>query len=133
MLGPESILPVVVMDSGLAQERALDVQLHIGNDGRISIRDTSENGQRTTDNKTGSSDLPVRRFVDRRVQPSLQKYFASVVGRNISMSLAIPSHTEGRFAIVTDVGTGCGGRGSVLRAMGLQGGFFGTCERSPAR
>ena len=28
--GPESILPVVVMDSGLAQERAHDVQLHIG-------------------------------------------------------------------------------------------------------
>jgi hypothetical protein len=25
----------------------------------------------------------------------------------------IPSHTEGRFAIVTDVGAGCGGRGSV--------------------
>jgi hypothetical protein len=28
--GPESILPVVVMDSRLAQERAHDVQLHIG-------------------------------------------------------------------------------------------------------
>jgi hypothetical protein len=93
------------------------------NDGRISIRDTSENRQRgQADNKTGSSDLPVGRFVERGVQPSLQKYFASMVGRNISMSLAIPYHTEGRFAIVTDVGTGCGGRGSVLRAMGLQGG-----------
>src|ERR1700730_5147255 len=67
-------------------------------------------------------DLPVGRFVDRAVQPSLQKYFASVVGRNIFMSLAIPSHTEGRFAIVTDVGAGCGGRGSVWRAMGSQGG-----------
>jgi hypothetical protein len=29
--------------------------------------------------------------------------------------------TEGRFAIVTNVGQGCGGRGSVLRATGLQG------------
>jgi hypothetical protein len=29
---------------------------------------------------------------------------------------AIPSHTEGRFAIVTDVGAGCGGRDSVRRA-----------------
>ena len=67
-------------------------------------------------------DLPVGRFVDRGVQPPLQKYFASVVGRNIFMSLAIPSHTEGRFAIVTDVGTGCGGRGSVLHATGSQGG-----------
>jgi hypothetical protein len=62
--------------------------------------------KRTTDNKTRSSDLPVGRFVDRAVQPPLQKYFASVVGRNISMSPAIPSHTEGRFAIVTDVGHG---------------------------
>ena len=26
--------------------------------------------------------------------------------------------------IVTDVGVGCGGRGSFLRATGLQGGFF---------
>jgi hypothetical protein len=26
--------------------------------------------------------------------------------------------------IVTDVGAGCGGRGSVERAMGLQGGFL---------
>jgi hypothetical protein len=68
-----------------------------------------------------ASDLPVGRFLDRAVQPSLQKYFASVVGRNIFMSLAIPSHTEGRFAIVTDVGAGCGGRGSVWRAMGSQG------------
>src|SRR5450631_6900 len=93
------------------------------NDGRISIRDTSENRQRgQADNKTGSSDLPDGRFVERGVQPCSQKYFASMVGRNISMSLAIPSHTEGRFAIVTDAGTGCGGRGSVLRAMGLQGG-----------
>src|SRR5450631_1948604 len=56
------------------------------------------------DNKTGSSDLPDGRFVERGVQPSLQKYFASMVGRNISMSLAIPSHTEGRIAIVTDAG-----------------------------
>src|SRR5713101_1061039 len=40
---------------------------------------------------------------------------------------------EGRIMIVTDVGAGCGGRGSVLRATGSQGGFLGTCERSTAR
>jgi hypothetical protein len=69
-----------------------------GNDGRISIRDTSENRQRgQADNKTGSSDLPVGRFVERGVQPSLQKYFASMVGRNISMSLAIPAR-ESNYA-----------------------------------
>jgi hypothetical protein len=31
--------------------------------------------------------------------------------------------TEGRIAIVTDAGCGCGGRGSVLRATGSQGGL----------
>jgi len=40
--------------------------------------------------------------------------------------------TEGRIAIVTDVGMGCGGRGSVLRATGLQGGLAKACERSPS-
>src|ERR1700686_1938639 len=64
------------------------------------------------------------------VQPWLQKYFAFPVGQIISTDSPIPSHTEGRIAIVTDAG--CGGRGSVLRAMGSQGGFLGTCERSPA-
>jgi hypothetical protein len=35
-----------------------------------------------------------------------------------------PSHpTEGRIAIVTDAGCGCGGRGSFRRAMGSQGGL----------
>ena len=34
----------------------------------------------------------------------------------------IPPHHKGRIAIVTDAGCGCGGRGSVLRATGLQGG-----------
>ncbi len=72
------------------------------------------------DNKTGSSDLPVGRFVDRDVQPPLQKYFGFRTPQITSRTLAIPSHTEGRFAIVTDVGAGCGGRGSVLRAMGSQ-------------
>jgi hypothetical protein len=71
-----------------------------------------------------SADLPVGRFVERGVQPCLQKYFGFRTPQITSRTLAIPSHTEGRFAIVTDVGTGCGGRGSVLRAMGLQGGFF---------
>ncbi len=41
-----------------------------------------------------------------RVQCHQQKYFASPFGRNRFMDSAIPSHTEGRFAIVTDVGHG---------------------------
>jgi hypothetical protein len=36
-----------------------------------------------------------------------------------------PVPKEGALAIVTNVGTGCGGRGGVVRAMGWQGGFFG--------
>jgi hypothetical protein len=32
---------------------------------------------------------------------------------------------EGRIAIVTKRGMGCGGRGGIVRAMGWQGGLFG--------
>jgi hypothetical protein len=40
------------------------------------------------------------------VQSCLQKYSASRLPQITSRTLAIPSHTEGRFAIVTDVGGG---------------------------
>jgi hypothetical protein len=40
------------------------------------------------------------------VQPHLQKYFPSLLTQIKSISLAVPPHTEGRFAIVTDVGRG---------------------------
>ncbi|HMH05432.1 MAG TPA: hypothetical protein VK579_02005, partial [Terriglobales bacterium] len=55
------------------------------------------------------------------VQSPLQKYFASPVGQIISTNSRHPTPPEGRIAIVTDAGCGCGGRGSVLRATGLQG------------
>jgi hypothetical protein len=42
-----------------------------------------------------SSDLPVGRFVDRGVQPPLQKYFASPVGQIISTNSPIPPHKRG--------------------------------------
>jgi len=93
-----------------------------GNDGLISIRDTSETDN--ADTKIGSSDLPVGRFVDSGVQSHLQKYFASPVGQIISTNSRHSTPPKGRIAIVTDAGCGCGGRGSVLRAMGSQGGFF---------
>jgi hypothetical protein len=47
---------------------------------------------------------------DLHVQPLLQKYFRSLLTQITCLFLAVPSHTEGRFAIVTDVGTGCDGR-----------------------
>src|ERR1700680_3105456 len=40
------------------------------------------------------------------VQPPLQKFFHSLSTQITCISLAIPAHTEGRFAIVTDVGHG---------------------------
>jgi hypothetical protein len=58
------------------------------------------------------------------VQSSLQKYFASPVGQIISTNSRHPVPQEGRIAIVRKRGAGCGGRGSVLRALGSQGGFF---------
>jgi hypothetical protein len=43
---------------------------------------------------------------DLHVQSLSQKYFRSLLIQITSPSLAIPAHTEGRFAIVTDVGHG---------------------------
>jgi hypothetical protein len=51
-----------------------------------------------------SSDLPVGQFVDRGVQPHLQKYFASPVGQIISTNSRHPTPQEGRIAIVTNAG-----------------------------
>jgi hypothetical protein len=53
---------------------------------------------------TGSSDLPVGRFVDGRVESRLQKYFASPVGQIISTTSRHPVPQQGRIAIVTDAG-----------------------------
>jgi len=51
-----------------------------------------------------------KRKSDLHVQPLLQKYFHSLLTQITCLSFAIPAHTEGRFAIVTDVGAGCDGR-----------------------
>jgi hypothetical protein len=48
------------------------------------------------------------------VQSSLRKYSASPPPQIKSISVAVPSHTEGRFANVTDVGAGCDGRSGAL-------------------
>jgi hypothetical protein len=50
-------------------------------------------------------------FADLPVQPHLQKYFGSVFTQITSIPAAVSSLNKGRFAIVTDVGMGCGGRG----------------------
>jgi len=42
---------------------------------------------------------------------------------NQSYKPAIPSQRRGALAIVTNVGTGCGGRGSVRREKCSQGGY----------
>ena len=43
-------------------------------------------------------------------QSPLRKYSRSLLTQITCISLAIPAHTKGRFAIVTDVGSGCDGR-----------------------
>jgi hypothetical protein len=45
------------------------------------------------------------------VQSLAQKYSGSLLTQITSISAAIPTHTKGRFAIVTNVGLGCDGRG----------------------
>ena len=44
------------------------------------------------------------------VQPLPQKYSGVLFPQITSTTLAIPARTEGRFAIVTNVGLGCDGR-----------------------
>jgi hypothetical protein len=56
------------------------------------------------------TDVPDRVFRLFGVQSQLQKYIPSRLPQIKSITRAVPSHTEGRFAIVTDVGTGCDGR-----------------------
>jgi hypothetical protein len=51
-------------------------------------------------------DVPDGQITDLPVQSLLQKYSGFHLTQITSISLAIPSHTEGRFAIVTDVGSG---------------------------
>ncbi|HTF79661.1 MAG TPA: hypothetical protein VK620_36045 [Bradyrhizobium sp.] len=75
------------------------------------------------DNETGSSDLPVGRFVDGGVKLFFgfsEKYFCSHAPQITSRTLA--SHpTGGAYHDRHGRGVECGGRGSVLRATGLQG------------
>jgi hypothetical protein len=44
------------------------------------------------------------------VQSPLRKYSGSLLTQITSTTLAIPAQYKGRFAIVTDVGSGCDGR-----------------------
>jgi hypothetical protein len=62
----------------------------------------------------------------------ISKKLSSPVCKNISLppsgkspveARPIPAREEGRIAIVTDVGWGCDGRGSVRRETESQGGF----------
>ncbi len=51
-------------------------------------------------------DLPDGQISEFAVQSPLQKYFCFHTPQITSRTFRIPSHTEGRFAIVTDVGHG---------------------------
>lgn len=52
------------------------------------------------------SDLPDGLFAGMAVQSLLQKYFVSRLTQITFTTCAIPAHTEGRFAIVTNVWRG---------------------------
>ncbi len=60
---------------------------------------------------------------DLPVHPSPQKHSASPESPNHPYIPRRPVPIRGALAIVTNVGTGCGGRGSVGRGRGSQGGF----------
>ena len=66
-------------------------------------------------------DLPVGRLVERGVQPHSKKYFGFRTPQITSRTFRVPPH-RGACHDRHERGVGCGGRGSVLRAMGSQGG-----------
>jgi hypothetical protein len=55
---------------------------------------------------TPTTDLPDVLIYKTAVQPSLQKYFAFPVGQIKFTTRHVPPRSEGRIAIVTDVGRG---------------------------
>ena len=71
----------------------------------------------------GSADLPDGLCGRSAVQPHFQKYFRSRLTQIKSISLVVPSLWRGVSRSSRTLGAGCGGRGSVGRAMGSQGGF----------
>jgi hypothetical protein len=73
---------------------------------------------------TGSRiDLPDGQISEFVSSPLCKNISLHPSGKSSLQIRAIPSREEGRIMIVTDAGMGCGGRGSVLRATGLQGGL----------
>jgi hypothetical protein len=110
--GPESILPMVVMDSGLAL-RAPRNDGHMRNRA-LDCRDLLKR-----------IELSARRanhfvFSEMLVQPLLQKYFPSRLTQISSLSRTVSSH-RGAIARRHERGAGCGGRGSVRRCQGMAG------------
>jgi len=85
-------------------------------------------------NKAGTApDLaPDGQISGHAVQPCCEKYSASLSGRSIFRTPAIPSHTEGRFAIVTNVGHGMRWTRQRRRAI-VVAGRGPTRERLQAR
>jgi hypothetical protein len=65
--------------------------------------------------------VPDGQITDLLSSPVSKNIPLSPSGKSSLQVRAIPSREEGRIMIVTNVGMGCGGRGSVLRATGLQG------------
>jgi hypothetical protein len=109
--GPESILSIVVMDSGLALRAPR-------NDGLIFIRDTSgicsrcrvvicPSGGFLTGLSSLISDFPKNISVPTHPKSPLE--------------LFVSHPRRGAYHDRHERGLGCGGRGSVLRAMGSQG------------
>src|ERR1700742_3753138 len=78
-----------------------------------------------------STDLPGRLSCNQRVNPRLKKYSAFPKSQ-ITLYQSRPAPERGALAIVTNVGAGCGGRGSGGRATGSQGGLLSVSD-DPAR
>jgi hypothetical protein len=73
------------------------------------------------------TDLPDGQISELLSSPLRENFLLSPSGKSSLQVRPILSPQEGRIMIVTNVGMGCGGRGSVARAGVRRAGF--ACER----
>jgi hypothetical protein len=91
-----------------------------------ALRSSVKHADRVRDTRGNCSsrlfgDLPVGRFVDRGVQPCLQKYFCFRTPQITSRTLRIPSRKRGVSRSSRTLGTGCDGRRQRLARDGIAG------------
>jgi hypothetical protein len=129
MQGSRTFLEIVACPDGLACTSAAVKRAQLGYAGRQSSCSSAHRAAQEDKKRLRCSHFTL--FVDEVICPSGsgREFLSSPHAKNKSLpetpksnlQFAHPVPQEGRFAIVTNVGTGCGGRGSVAARNGIAG------------